>query len=382
MSAGWPIVALGEVLRYRKEFVTIDDLTSYKRPRVQLHAQGVVLRDEVLGALVKTKKQQICRAEDFLVAEIDTKVGGFGIVPDSLQGAIVSSHYFLFDVIEQKLNRRFLDYFIRTPAFREQVEAQGSTNYAAIRPADVLGYEIPLPPIEEQRRIVARIEALASEIDHARTLRQQVAGEAEALCRSIFWQDKEAKPTAMAKLVQLRPQDINVRQDIEYQFAGVYSFGRGVFKALKKRGVEFSYKNLTRLRKNDFVYPKLMAWEGALGVVTDDCDGCVVSPEFPVFEIRQDSVLPEVLDIYFRSSSVWPEISGSSTGTNVRRRRLNPSDFLRYKMPLPTRRTQFLLREVRSEIDTLHMLQAETAAEIDALLPAMLDRAFKGELLQ
>jgi type I restriction enzyme S subunit len=33
-----------------------------------------------------------------------------------------------------------------------------------------------------------------------------------------------------------------------------------------------------------------------------------------------------------------------------------------------------------AELDALKRLQAETAAELDALLPAILDRAFKGEL--
>ena len=62
MSHPWPLVPLGEILAHRKEFVTIDDLQAYKRPRVQLHVQGVVLRDQLFGALIKTKKQQLCRA--------------------------------------------------------------------------------------------------------------------------------------------------------------------------------------------------------------------------------------------------------------------------------------------------------------------------------
>jgi type I restriction enzyme S subunit len=164
MTKAWPMVKLGEVVRHRKEFITIDDLTSYKRARVQLHAQGIVLPDEVEGAAIKTKKQQVCRAGEFLVAEIDAKVGGFGMVPDLLSGAVVSSHYFLFEVDEAELDRRFLDFYIRTRIFRDQVEAQGSTNYAAIRPSHVFGYEIPLPPMAEQRRVVARIEALTAQI--------------------------------------------------------------------------------------------------------------------------------------------------------------------------------------------------------------------------
>src|SRR5438034_1114813 len=162
MSKAWQMVPLGEVVTHRKEFIRINDLETYKRCRVQLHAQGIVLRDIVSGAEIKTKEQQVCRASEFLVAEIDAKVGGFGIVPESLDGAIVSSHYFLFVTDETKLDRRYLGFFLRTPAFREQVAAQGSTNYAAIRPSQVLGYEMPLPPLAEQRRVVARIEQLAA----------------------------------------------------------------------------------------------------------------------------------------------------------------------------------------------------------------------------
>jgi len=38
------------------------------------------------------------------------------------------------------------------------------------------------------------------------------------------------------------------------------------------------------------------------------------------------------------------------------------------------------LDALQTEVDALKRLQAETAAEVDALLPAILDRAFKGEL--
>jgi len=38
------------------------------------------------------------------------------------------------------------------------------------------------------------------------------------------------------------------------------------------------------------------------------------------------------------------------------------------------------LDALQAEVDTLERLQAETAAELDALLPAILDRAFKREL--
>jgi type I restriction enzyme S subunit len=184
----------------------------------------------------------------------------------------------------------------------------------------------------------------------------------------------------MRELVSLRRPDIEVRRDESYQFAGVYSFGRGVFRSVRRSGADFGYARLTRLHAGDFVYPKLMAWEGALGVVPPECDGCVVSPEFPVFQLDEARVLSEVLDVHSRTPTAWPAISGASTGTNVRRRRLNPQDFLSYRMPLPSRPTQMTLRAVKAEVDRLKAQQAGTAAELDALLPAILDRAFNGEL--
>ena len=122
-------------------------------------------------------------------------------------------------------------------------------------------------------------------------------------------------------------------------------------------------------------------WEGALGIVPPECDGCYVSTEFPVFDVIEELVLPEVLDVHFRSPTVWPDLSGASTGTNVRRRRLNPTDFLAYKLPLPSRAVQFRLRVIKSEMQKAEPLQAQVATELRALMPSILSKAFSRGLL-
>ena len=49
--------------------------------------------------------------------------------------------------------------------------------------------------------------------------------------------------------------------------------------------------------------------------------------------------------------------------------------------PLPEqRRIVSALDALQAEVAALKRLQAETATELDALLPAILDKAFKGEL--
>jgi type I restriction enzyme S subunit len=52
------------------------------------------------------------------------------------------------------------------------------------------------------------------------------------------------------------------------------------------------------------------------------------------------------------------------------------------KLPLSAQhRIVAKLDALQAEVDNLKRCQAETAVELDALLPAILDRAFKGELL-
>jgi type I restriction enzyme S subunit len=105
-----------------------------------------------------------------------------------------------------------------------------------------------------------------------------------------------------------------------------------------------------------------------------------VSTEFPVFEIDENRVLQEVLDVYFRTPSVWPELSGASAGTNVRRRRLNPADFLRYEFPLPPMKTQLRLREVKTRLGEVRRYQEPATKQLQVMFAAILDRAFYGEL--
>lgn len=383
----WPRVRLGEVLTHRKEFITIDDLEIYMRPRVQLHVQGIVLRDKVPGSLIKTKKQQVCRAGEFLVAEIDAKVGGFGIVPADLDSSIVSSHYFLFVINETKLDRRFLDFFIRTPAFREQVAAQGSTNYAAIRPSHVLGYEIPLPPLTEQRRIVARIEQLAAQVLHAKALRQQAADEAKALLLSAsanFFRPKMGWTTKYVGDFCEQPQygytESATDQPVGPRFLRITDIqdGRVNWNTVPYCKCPEPEKYL--LKPNDLVFARTGATTGKSFVICD-CPEAVFASYLIRLRVR-DTVSVEYLYRYFQSPSYWAQIADEKKGTG--QPNLNGSKLEKIRVPIAPpveqRRIVAELNTLQTEVDALKREQSATDAELDALLPAILDRAFKGEL--
>jgi type I restriction enzyme S subunit len=395
----WPFVPLGRIIAHRKEFIQINDLKAYKRCRVQLHAQGIVLRDTVLGAEIKTKKQQVCHSGEFLVAEIDAKVGGFGIVPESLEEAIVSSHYFLFALDEESLDRRFLGYFIQTRSFRDQITAQGSTNYAAIRPEDVLGYKIPLPPLDEQRRIVARIEELASRIEEARELRRRVVEEvgkiySSALAFLIRPQDRTWKHETVADIIE----SIDAGRSPQ---CGDRPARKGEWGVLKTTSVQW---NDFRPNENKVLPPTLIPEPkfsvisgdvlvtragprervGVVATVRDEIKNLMISDK--LIRLRPDSskVDPRFLELTLSSSFSQEYLVRRKTGladaqVNISQAILKSTPIAYPSVPEQIQVIEYL-ESLKSKLDALKRHQAKTTAALDALLPAVLERAFRGEL--
>lgn len=134
----------------------MQDTEEYQRITVQLHGKGVIPRDRVMGSLLKTKKQQFTKAYDLIVAEIDAKMGGFGIIPPELENAIVSNHYFLYEVDYKIVHPEFLTFYLSTdkPTADIQAFVKGSHNYASIRPEHFLTLEIPVPSLADQLHLI------------------------------------------------------------------------------------------------------------------------------------------------------------------------------------------------------------------------------------
>jgi type I restriction enzyme S subunit len=51
-------------------------------------------------------------------------------------------------------------------------------------------------------------------------------------------------------------------------------------------------------------------------------------------------------------------------------------------IPVPPVEQQLWFDDLYAKVDALKQLQAQTQVELDALLPSVLDKAFRGELLQ
>jgi len=179
-------------------------------------------------------------------------------------------------------------------------------------------------------------------------------------------------PKVELREVLKRVERFELRDELtEYPFAGTYSFARGIFLGERKLGSTFALPRIQRIREGDFVYCKIMAWEGAFGLVTKEADNCVMSGAFVVYEPKCDRVDPQFLDYFFKVPAHWQSIGSQSSGTNVRRQSLHPKQFEKAEISLPPlaeqRRLVARIEKLAAQINEAIALRRSAAKESEQL---------------
>jgi type I restriction enzyme S subunit len=228
--------------------------------------------------------------------------------------------------------------------------------------------------------VVARIEELAAQIHEARTLRQQAAEEAEAFVTSVHSNLAGNRIKKLGEILELDEDQEQISPTGSYPQVGVRSFGGGLFQKGAVEGSGTTYRAFNRLYKGAFLLSQVKGWEGAVAVCPDELAGWFVSPEYRTFRCIPSEARSDYLASLVRTEWFWGKLANATRGVGARRERTRPEQFLNIELPMPDVNQQKRGEALFAEVDALKRLQADTAAELDALLPAILDRAFKGEL--
>jgi type I restriction enzyme S subunit len=281
---------------------------------------------------------------------------------------------------ERKLVPRFLDFFIRTPGFRNQVEAQGSTNYAAIRPLNVLNYRMPLPPKEEQRRIVARIEALNKQINDARRICEQSDANLTNLLNAAYGRIAgDAPRKLLSEIAPLQRRPVQHEVDESYPRVAVRSFGRGTFHRPALVGSEITWQKLFLVRSGDILISNIKAWEGAVAVAEPCDDGRVGSHRYLTCVPVPGVATARFVCFHLLTPEGLHAIGAASPGSADRNRTLGAKALQKIPIPVPPIDDQLWFDDLCVSVEQVRSLRVDEFRAIDALLPSILNSAFQGE---
>lgn len=403
LTKPWPTVRLGEVLRRVARPVEVAAEQTYREIGIRSHGKGLFHKQPITGLELGNKRVFWLEPGDFVLNIVFAWEGAVALIGPDEAGMIGSHRFPTFRADETRLDLRFLVAYFKTPSGLDQlgrVSPGGAGRNRTLSQTGFLNLPIPLPPAAEQRRVMARIEELAAQIHEARTLRHQAAEETEALLasfrRAAFGEASQPDWIPLSDyvegIVNGKSPATEGRRAASDEWAvlkvGAVSFG--VFDDQENKALPVSYAvpPSMEVRAGDVIMSRANTVElvGACALVRKTRPKLMLSDKTFRFVFREPrKVLPEYMEQVLKSPPLREQIERCASGTSPTMKNISKEKVLALRLPpfeLPEqRRIVAELDALQAEMDALKRLQAETTAELDALLPALLDRAFKGELV-
>ena len=152
-------VRIGSVVSMSKDVIYIEPNVEYTRLTVKLFNKGIQERDTIIGTLIGTKRQTRVKGGQFIISKIDGKSAAFGIVDSHLEGAIVTPDFMVYDINTTKILPEYLELVLTNEAILNWFSnsSSGTTGRRRLSQKVFENTLIALPPIDEQRRLVAKI---------------------------------------------------------------------------------------------------------------------------------------------------------------------------------------------------------------------------------
>lgn len=346
---------------------------------------GPFIREAKKGSEISASKLNKVQVGDFIYSRLFAWQGSFGIIPEEMDGCYVSNEFPLYSIDEKQAIPRYLLYWFGLPHVQKRVEADcsGSTPGTRNRFKEEFFEQLALdlPDVDVQHEKVHEIETLSAKKDRVINLREEVLTTCQAMLHSAFHQLIEGAPyRPMEEVAPIVRRPVNVKPDSEYPELGVRSFGKGTFHKPALAGLDVGSKKLFHIHPDDLVLSNVFAWEGAIAVAQPDDEGRVGSHRFITCVAEKGVVTPHFLRFYLLTVEGMEKIREASPGGAGRNRTLGLKKLEKITVPVPDYNKQLWFDQLQEKVLHIQHAQAENATELEALMPSILDKAFKGEL--
>ena len=399
IPTNWAEVPIGEILKYRDEQVVFDDMTEYITITVKRRHGGLEAREKLFGSDIKTKKQYRLHRGTFIISRVQCWHAAFAIVPDDIpENMIASQNYDQFE-ISPIVDNRFFWWLSHSPQFIETVRssASGVVIEKLVFNRDAwLQKTLPIPPLDEQRRIVKHVELISAKIDLAKKLRQESVKETTILGFKAFDKVLEGSKYETKSLQTLLSEPLQNGLSIPksgigehgvlFAKVGIVNSGTMNPKETKRVDMDLPSNSTFWMRPGDIFISRGNSLElvGRAAIYHGIPETCA----FPdlLIRIRVDKSLldPQYLIYYLQTVSARKYIETQASGTSPSMKKVSQPKLEKMPIPVPSldeqRRIVAYLDSVQARLASLRELQSATGEELSALLPSVLDRAFKGEL--
>lgn len=359
---------------------------------------GPFHRERKPALRIAKKTHFVVRAGDVIYNKLFAWRGSFGIVTEEQDGMFVSDKFPTYALDRSQVDERYLAWFFRYPEVWEQAQLM-STGSAALskltlNPPKFLDLKMPLPPLDKQRMVSAELDRIAARLDEARKVRTLASELLDALGSSgrSYLLEKAVPDGKLGDVLEHLPRngwspvcDNRERGTAVLALSAVtgWQFNAG---AIKRTSLPVTEGAHYWLEEGDLLITRSNTPEfvGHAAIYTGQPSPCIY-PDL-MMKLKLRSVVADLRFVWhwLQSNVVREYIRRSAKGTSPTMKKI--SQRIVSDIPFPTSLSVEEQRKIAAEADRFAKnvvlgrgLQDQVAAGMDAILPAVLDRAFKGK---
>lgn len=173
LPKGWERVRIGKIVKQVTERIKTEPENEYKMAGVRWYGEGVFHRETVYGAAMSASQVTPLVAGALIYNRLFAWKASFAVVPPQLADCHVSSEFPQFIPDTARILSEYL-YLYCTLAPTIRAVNSASTGSSAVsrnrfKEVEFLNFEISLPPLKEQKNIVARWSKAQNEIAIVKT---------------------------------------------------------------------------------------------------------------------------------------------------------------------------------------------------------------------
>ncbi len=403
---GWIWVTLSEACHInprRPDLSSYSDqtqVTFVPMPAVD-QERGVVATPETRDLADVRKGYTFFRENDVLFAKITPCMqNGKSAIARDLSNALGFGST-EFHVLRPKddVLPEWIHLFVRQRWFRDLAARYftGSVGQQRVPQSFLEQQQIPLPPLPEQHRIVARIEELMTRIEEAKRLRKEASDGVKdilpsALTRVLSRAEKESWDTlkinefADVKGGKRLPKGSSFAEGkTPYPYIRVIDFKNGTVDQSDLRFLtpEVERQISRYMISKDDVYISIAGTIGLTGTVPDELDGSNLTENAAKIVIHEGSQVDKRFLVYFLASPMGKtQIDERWKAAGQPKLALKRITTIRVCLPSldEQRRVVAYLDGIQDQAGHLRRVQSETQGELERTTGSVLATAFRGEL--
>ena len=321
-------------------------------------------------------------------------VGSVGLhfrVPNLGQPMTIGPNSILIRPSVNYLDNSFLYYYFSSNIFKDFLETIiAKTAQPKFNKTGFKTLSIPLPSLEEQKRIVAKLDILFKKIDKAIALHQKNIDEVNVFMASVLNDvflelEEKYEKKELSNLVSKLGDGLHGTP--KYDDNGEYYFINGanvkdnkiIVNQNTKKVNEDEYNKYKKELNDRTIFVSINGTIGNVGLYNNE--KCILGKSACYFNLLEN--IDKIYITYVLKNGDFQEyIEKNSTGATIKN--VSLKTMRAYKIPLPPLPTQqkvvAYLDEISNKMEKIKQIQKEKMQSLKALKASILDQAFKGEL--